>query len=177
MTLAAPPASRTLVIPAADVLSLQRASPSRALRWAPLTPGETKDFGIDISAALAPGETVATVAATVSSASGLLQLGAIGSVGAILVVWLSGGSPGEDSLVTVTAVTAGGRTLIYEAMIYAGITALTAAPSTILTGPPGPPTSVAQFIVLLLAMMAALPTTPGASGTAWNNSGIPTVVP
>jgi hypothetical protein len=82
--------------------------PQRRLRWPAKRPDETLGYGIDWSALLQPGDSVASVSFVVPSELAGLSAGRIGALG---VVVLAGGTAGQRQAVLCRATTAAGHLL------------------------------------------------------------------
>lgn len=88
-------------------------------RWSePKDPADVVDYSLDWSKQLAlaalPDTTIATVTWTVPT--GLTQVDAL-KAGAVTSIWLSGGAPNADYLITCRITTAGGRTIERSAVL------------------------------------------------------------
>lgn len=77
-------------------------------------PGDVLDYDVDMSEWLDPTDTIQSVAGTIAaiSATSTIALDSTENDDTSVKAWVSGGAAGEVSKVTMTAVTANGRTKV-----------------------------------------------------------------
>ncbi len=114
--------------------------PPRALAWPAKDPGDTLDYVFDLGPALTanPGDGINALDVSISPANpGDVTLVSAAADGAKAVLWLTGGQASTNYTVTVTATTAGGRTLARSITLPVVALATVPAPANALTTPTG----------------------------------------
>ena len=112
----------------------------RPLRWPNHAPGARLDYTLDLSAEMKADAD--TVASAVFVGGGDLVLGPVATTLATVSLWIDGGDPGTDYVVTLSVDTTAGRRFVYAVALWCGAPVLTAAPTLQLIGPPGPAMAV-----------------------------------
>lgn len=103
------------------------------LNWPTKDPADVLDYEFDISPALAgnPGDTIATIAISISPGSpGDLALQSSAADGAVAVLWLSGGQAGTVYTVTLSVGTTNGRTIQRSILLPVLLLSQPLAPAT-----------------------------------------------
>lgn len=110
--------------------------PPRPLSWPEKDPRDTLDYAFEIAPALTgnPGDTIASVSATVSPANpGDVTIASTAIDGTRVVLWLTGGQPETTYTVAIALTTACGRSLARSIALPVVPLASVPAPATAIT--------------------------------------------
>lgn len=114
-----PSAARTLVLPTKAATPRGFVQTPEALRWPDKRSGELLDYSVDLTARLEAGDTLASIAATISPATAAAtKIIERDMTGSIITVWLNLGANGIDHLITLAARTVLGRTFVVPVALY-----------------------------------------------------------